>query len=50
MKCKQIKGKFSDYLIGEIDDSMRKEVQEHVTACGPCREELENLSAIWTKL
>ena len=50
MKCKQIKGKFSDYLIGEIDEVTRKEIQEHLTACRSCREELENLSAIWTKL
>jgi hypothetical protein len=50
MKCKQIKGKFSDYLIGEIDEVTRKEIQEHVTACRSCRGELENLSAIWTKL
>jgi len=50
MKCKQIKGKFADYLIGEIDEVTRKEIQEHVTACSSCREELESLSAIWTKL
>jgi len=50
MKCKQIKGKFSDYLIGEIDEFAQKEIQEHVTACDSCREELESLSAIWTKL
>ncbi len=50
MKCKQIKGKFADYLIGEIDEVTQKEIQEHVTACDSCREELESLSAIWTKL
>jgi hypothetical protein len=50
MKCKQIKGKFADYLIGEIDEVTRQEIQEHVTACDSCREELESLSAIWTKL
>ncbi|MCK4557430.1 MAG: zf-HC2 domain-containing protein, partial [Candidatus Aminicenantes bacterium] len=50
MKCSQMKKRFSDYLIGEIDDNTRKEIQEHVTACGSCREELESLSAIWTKL
>lgn len=50
MKCKQIKGKFSDYLIGEIDKVTHKDIQDHVTACDSCREELENLSAIWTKL
>jgi hypothetical protein len=50
MKCKQIKGKFADYLIGEIDEVTQKQIQEHVTACDSCREELEGLSAIWTKL
>lgn len=50
MKCKQIKGKFADYLIGEIDEVTRKQIQEHVTECDSCREELESLSAIWTKL
>ncbi len=50
MKCKQIKGKIPDYLIGEIDKVTRKNIQDHVTACDSCREELESLSAIWTKL
>jgi anti-sigma factor RsiW len=50
MKCNQMKKRFSDYLIGEIDDKTRKEIQEHVGSCDSCREELENLSAIWTKL
>jgi hypothetical protein len=50
MKCDQITEKFSDYLTGEIDDMSRKDIQEHVTSCNSCREELESLSAIWTKL
>lgn len=50
MKCKQIKGKFADYLIEEIDEGTRKEIQDHVTGCRSCRDELESLSAIWTKL
>jgi len=50
MKCNQIKEKFSDFLTGEIDEITRKEIQEHITGCGSCREELESLSAIWTKL
>jgi len=50
MKCSQIKARFSDVLIGEIDEITQKEIQKHVTACDSCREELENLSAIWTKL
>lgn len=50
MKCGQIKARFSDFLIGEIDEVTRKEIQEHITACDSCRQELESLSAIWTKL
>ncbi|NIO49749.1 MAG: hypothetical protein GTN73_10000 [Candidatus Aminicenantes bacterium] len=50
MKCSQIKKRFSDFLTGEIDKAMRKEIEEHVTACGSCRDELESLSEIWTKL
>jgi len=50
MKCNQIKGKFSDFLIGDIDEIKRKDIQEHVTVCNSCREELETLSAIWAKL
>jgi hypothetical protein len=50
MKCSQIKKRFSDLLTGEIDKIARKEIEKHVTACGSCRDELESLSAIWTKL
>ena len=50
MKCNQIKERFSDYLTGEIDEMARRDIQEHVTSCDSCREELESLSAIWTKL
>ncbi len=50
MKCNQIKKRFPDFLTGEIDKATRKEIEEHVTACDSCRDELESLSAIWTKL
>jgi len=50
MKCTQIKNKLSDYLTGDINETARTDIQEHVTQCDACREELENLSAIWTKL
>jgi len=50
MKCKEIKEKFLDFLTGEIDDPSKKEIQNHISLCSSCREELENLSEIWTKL
>ncbi len=50
MKCKHIKTKFSDFLIGDIDQKSKEEIQQHLTACSSCREELETLSETWTKL
>ena len=50
MKCDQIKERFSDYLTGEIEETARRDIQEHVTSCDSCREELQSLSAMWTKL
>jgi len=50
MKCKPMKEKFSDFLIGDINQTSKKEIQEHLTACSSCRKELETLSEIWTKL
>jgi len=50
MKCKKIKEKFSDFLIGDLDQISKEEIKEHLTACSSCREELESLSEIWTKL
>ena len=50
MKCKNIKGKFADFLINDLDDTFKKEVQSHLKSCTACREELESLSETWTKL
>ena len=50
MNCKQIEGKFPDFLIGDIDQKSKEEIQTHLASCASCREELESLSAIWTKL
>jgi len=50
MKCKHIKTRFSDFLIGDIDQKSKEEIQEHLTACSSCREDLETMSEIWTKL
>jgi len=50
MNCAKIKENYSDYLAGDIDESTRQEIQDHITDCPSCREELESLSAVWTKL
>lgn len=50
MSCDKIKEWFADYLVGDLDDKPLAEVQAHLAACPSCRQELESLSAIWTKL
>jgi len=50
MNCKKINEKFVDFLTGEADPKTRQEIQAHLAACASCREELESLSAAWTKL
>jgi len=50
MKCEQIREKSADYLAGELGEKSLAEVRAHLADCPACREELEGLSAIWTKL
>ena len=50
MTCQDIKDKFPDYLIGDLNQEEKEQMQTHIAACPSCREELESLSAIWTKL
>jgi len=50
MTCEKTQEKFADYLTGDLDEAGRREIQEHILACGACREDLENLTVIWAKL
>ena len=50
MNCEKTQEKFADYLTGDLDEGGRREVQEHILACAPCREDLENLTVVWAKL
>lgn len=50
MNCEKIEEKFADYLVGDLDERSLAEVQAHLAACPACRQELESLSVIWTKL
>ena len=50
MNCKKIQEKFPDFLVGDLDQKSKERVQAHIASCASCREELESLSAIWTKL
>jgi hypothetical protein len=50
MNCPQIKTQFPDFLTGDLDEDKKIQIQAHLAGCPSCREELESLSAIWTKL
>jgi hypothetical protein len=45
-----MKDLLADYLAGELEEETLAETQAHLAGCTACREELESLSAIWTKL
>lgn len=50
MNCDKIKEQFADYLTGDLAAESQKEILSHIAACPSCREEIESLSAVWTKL
>jgi len=50
MRCEHIKEKFPDFLVGDLDQESMDEIQSHMAECSSCRMEMENLSALWTKL
>jgi Putative zinc-finger/HEAT repeats len=50
MTCATIRERFADYLTGELPAGELADVRGHVASCPACREELEGLSAVWTKL
>jgi hypothetical protein len=50
MRCEDIKKSFPDYLVGDLDQNSSEEIQSHLVDCPACRQELEDMSAVWTKL
>jgi len=50
MKCEQIKEFFPDFLVGDLEEDKMDMVRLHLAECENCRAEIEDLSAVWTKL
>lgn len=50
MTCEKTQERFADYLTGDLDETGRGEVRAHIAACDACRADLEDLTAVWTKL
>jgi len=50
MSCEKTQERFADYLTGDLGETGRREVQEHILACAACRQDLEDLTVVWAKL
>jgi hypothetical protein len=50
MNCETAREQFAGYLADDIDAAAKGDVRDHIAACPACREELEGLSAVWTRL
>lgn len=50
MNCQHFRESVPDYLLGGLDQAEQDRMLEHAASCHACRDELEDLSAIWTKL
>ena len=50
MNCEQVKGEFPDYLAKSLSQEADAAIQSHLTICGVCRQELETLESVWSRL
>lgn len=50
MTCDKIRESLADYLMGELSDETLRAVRAHLADCPACRAEIEELTAVWTKL
>jgi hypothetical protein len=50
MRCEDIKKNFPDYLVWDLENNAADDIQAHIADCPACRQELEDMSAVWIKL
>ena len=50
MKCNRMDELLPDYLLGDTDETTKAEVRSHLEECAGCREEVESLDFIWSRL
>jgi hypothetical protein len=50
MNCEQVKGEFPDYLAKSLSQEVGAVIQSHIAICGACRQELERLESVWSRL
>ena len=50
MNCEQVKAEFPDYLAKSLSHKGNAAIQSHLAICGACRQELETLESVWSRL
>jgi hypothetical protein len=50
MSCEQVKGEFPDYLAKSLGQEVEAAIQSHLAVCGACRQELEMMESVWSRL
>jgi hypothetical protein len=50
MKCEEIKGLIPDYLNGTLKAGIRTQLEEHISGCPGCRQEIEAMNLVWTTM
>src|SRR5437867_3931155 len=50
MQCEEVRDQFADYVIDSIQEPLRSQVIQHLSACERCRTEAEELMSLWINL
>ena len=50
MNCEQVKGEFPEYLAKSLRQEVPAVIESHLAICGACRQELETLESVWSRL
>jgi anti-sigma factor RsiW len=43
MRCRDLLDAISDYVDGELDESLCADIEEHLKGCNPCRVEVDTV-------
>ena len=50
MKCKRIRELIPDFVSGNLDSKTRSQIEEHISNCTGCKQEIEDLNLVWSRL
>ena len=50
MKCREIQGKLSAFLDGELSEKEASRIAKHLSGCQKCQREAASLSSVWDQL